>query len=68
MNEYLLNILCCPSTRQSLRPATEEELIRFRGMDPAWEEGLVTEDGRRAYPVRGGLPILLIDAARELTS
>ena len=49
----LLEVLVCPQTRKPLR------------YDRARRE-LVSEAARLAYPVRDGVPILLIDEAREL--
>lgn len=49
----LLEILVCPQTRTPLR------------YDRAKQE-LVSERARLAYPVRDGVPIMLIDEAREL--
>ncbi len=42
--------LVCPLTRQKLSDG---------------EGGLITEDGRRTYPVVGGVPILIADDARQ---
>jgi len=49
----LLEVLVCPQTRTPLR------------YDRAKQE-LVSERARLAYPVRDGVPIMLIDEAREL--
>ena len=49
----LLEVLVCPQSRKPLR------------YDKARQE-LVSEEARLAYPVRDGVPILLIDEAREL--
>lgn len=49
----LLEILVCPQTRTPLR------------YDRAKQE-LISERARLAYPVRDGVPIMLIDEAREL--
>jgi uncharacterized protein YbaR (Trm112 family) len=49
----LLEILVCPQSRGPLR------------YDRAKQE-LVSAQARLAYPVREGVPILLIDEAREL--
>jgi uncharacterized protein YbaR (Trm112 family) len=80
MKAELLSDLCCPETRQSLRVASEavianlNERIRAGGMrnragmpvDQACEGGLIREDGEVLYPVRQGLPILLISEAIPL--
>lgn len=80
MDNELLKILCCPETRQPLRPAPPEALaalnerirtggVRTRAGQPVTEPceaGLLREDGRVLYPVRGGLPILLLAEALEM--
>jgi uncharacterized protein YbaR (Trm112 family) len=49
----LLEVLVCPQTRTALRyDRTRQELI--------------SDAARLAYPVRDGVPIMLIDEAREL--
>ena len=74
MDAALLNLLCCPESHQPLRPASAAELaalneriragtVRNHAGQPvseALEAGLLREDGRVVYPVRRGLPILLI--------
>ena len=53
MNEDLLAVLVCPVTRTPLR----------------WDEQrqeLVSEAAALAYPVRDGVPIMLIEEARPL--
>lgn len=73
----LLEILVCPETRASIQPAGDDVLsrvnravangsLRTRGGDVVrepLEEGLVREDGRVLYPIRDGIPIMLIDEA-----
>ena len=49
----LLEILVCPLTKQSLSyDADAQELI--------------SKKARLAYPIRDGIPIMLVDEAREL--
>jgi uncharacterized protein YbaR (Trm112 family) len=49
----LLEVLTCPQTRKPLR------------YDKQRQE-LISDSARLAYPVRDGVPIMLIDEAREL--
>jgi uncharacterized protein YbaR (Trm112 family) len=77
MDDRLLEILCCPETRQPLRRAPAEVVaalndriragaVRNRAGQPVTEPceaGLLRADGRALYPVRGGLPILLVAEA-----
>jgi uncharacterized protein YbaR (Trm112 family) len=49
----LLEVLVCPMSRTPLRYDRERQ-------------ELVSESARLAYPVRDGVPIMLIDEAREL--
>lgn len=80
MDKELLDILCCPETRQDLRLAGTEELrdlnaaigrgdirdAQGRLVAEVVEDALVRADGIRAYPVRGGIPVLLVDEALVL--
>ena len=49
----LLEVLVCPQSRSTLRYDRERQ-------------ELISERARLAYPVRDGVPIMLIDEAREL--
>ena len=49
----LLEILICPQTRQPLRYNAETD-------------ELVSPKARLAYPIRGGIPIMLPEEARDL--
>ena len=53
MRPELLDILVCPLTRTKLR------------YDEAAQE-LVSDEARLAYPVRDGVPVMLIEEARRL--
>ncbi len=76
----LLEILVCPETGQPLTVASAELLERLnatvedgsavtRGGEAVTQpvtEGLVREDGRVLYPIRQGIPIMLIDESVEV--
>jgi len=75
ISKDLLAILCCPESHQPLTPAAAETLaalndriaagtVKNRQDQPVTEsieEGLVREDGKFLYPVRNGIPVLLIE-------
>ena len=52
INQKLLEILVCPKTHSSLVLHGDE---------------LISKDARLAYPIRDGIPIMLIEGARELS-
>lgn len=49
----LLEVLCCPVTRGPLRYDAEAE-------------ELISEQAGLAFPVRDGVPVMLVEEAREL--
>ncbi|MCL4178897.1 MAG: Trm112 family protein [Verrucomicrobia bacterium] len=77
-----LNLLCCPETHQALieiDPALIESLnagiaagkIRNRAKQPVVtriDGGLMREDRKYLYPVRGDIPVLLVDEAIPMDS
>ena len=67
LSEELISRLRCPETRQSLGVADDATLEKIRERcGREIEAALIRDDGRRAYPIRGGFPILLLDEAIEL--
>lgn len=73
VDRNLLDIVCCPVTHQPLELVPEALLARLneriekgllRAADDQQvverlEQALMTRDGRIAYPVRDGIPVLL---------
>ena len=80
VDPLLLEILVCPDSRQAVREAPAALVDRVnaairagrlssRGGEAVREPiegGLVREDGAWLYPVREGIPIMLIDEAIPL--
>lgn len=77
MDKRLLDILCCPVTKQPLRALTRAELdalnraIAGGGVRNAVAEavrtplaaGLITTDGKRVYRIDDDIPVMLTDEA-----
>jgi uncharacterized protein YbaR (Trm112 family) len=77
MKDELINILRCPETRQPLCVADPALIARLnsrftagalrhgagQGSIARIESGLVRADGRVLYPVRNGVPVLLVEEA-----
>jgi uncharacterized protein YbaR (Trm112 family) len=77
MDRKLLDILCCPSTKQPLALLAAPELAavnraiaagtvaRHDGSPQAaaLSEGLLTQDRRTIYRIEDGIPVLLADEA-----
>lgn len=75
IDKDLLSILACPETHQPLAEAGADLLQRLnaevaRGsvktragtaVKESIEGGLVRQDGKILYPIRDGIPVLLID-------
>ena len=71
----LLPLLACPASRQPLKEADAALLAKINAAIEASgllnvggekvtetiEGGLVREDGTVIYPIRGGIPVLLVD-------
>ena len=81
LDKELLDILCCPVTHSPLVPMSAAQLealgaaiaageIKDRGETVLTEpltEALVTRDGKVAYPVRDGIPVLIEEQGIALT-
>ena len=77
LDPELLKIMCCPETHQPIalaEPSLIEKLnqqivagqLKNRARQPVKEKidaGLVREDKKFLYPIRGNIPIMLIDEA-----
>ena len=80
IDKDLLAILICPESQQSLAEAGTEllarvnELVKKGGfankggaeVQEPLEAGLVRSDGRVLYPVRAGIPVLLVEEGLPL--
>jgi uncharacterized protein YbaR (Trm112 family) len=56
ISKDLLEILCCPITKQPLQEASAEELQKLN-----LEAALITADKKNAYPIRNNIPVLLAE-------
>jgi len=75
LDAQLLALLVCPETHQDValaQPAEVERLIQGirdgdvrtvagKEADAALEGALVRQDGAVAYPIRDGIPVMLVD-------
>ena len=80
LDAELLKILCCPETHQPVSPAPPQlletlnrEIAAGRVQNRAGQKvstkldgGLVREDRKYLYPIRGTIPVMLIDEALPL--
>jgi len=80
IDENLLKILVCPENKTSLRLADDQLVGKLNqaiaageltnrsgeGVTEPIEGGLVREDATLLYPVRDGIPVLIVDEAIPL--
>lgn len=81
IDSELLALLCCPETRQALRVADAELIgqvnqkissgsLSNKGAQPVkevLEAALITEDGKILYPIRQGIPVMLVEESISLS-
>lgn len=81
MDKKLLDIVCCPVTKLPLQLLDAGRLARLNdairagrvsneasdAVGEPLDEALVTRDGRLAYPVRDGIPILMEEECIRLS-
>ena len=76
MDDRLLDILCCPTSRVPVRRLTDAEIASINraaaagglrtqagGTVGGISAGLVTRDGRTVYRIDDGIPVMLADEA-----
>ena len=82
IDQKLLEIICCPETKQDLKVADEELISRLNELverkelknrikqpvEKKLDGGLIREDGKYLYPIIEEIPILLIDESIPLES
>lgn len=81
MDAELLKILYCPETHQEVRVAEASVVEQLNGkifagglknrsgeaVNEKLDGGLVRADGKFLYPIRGEIPVMLVDEAIPLT-
>lgn len=77
MDKKLLDILCCPASKQSLQLLTSDQLDAFnaaikggkavqldgQAVNKPLKEALLTRDGKLVYRIDDGIPVLLAEEA-----
>ena len=80
LDPRLLEILCCPESRQALALAPADLLVKVnagiasgavknragRPVAGPLVEALLSQDGKRLYPVVEGIPVMLVEESITL--
>ena len=80
ISDDVLKILCCPKTKlplaliasdtlKKINQAIEEGKVHYRTGELVLEQidgGLLRSDGKFLYPIKNGIPILLIDESIDV--
>jgi uncharacterized protein YbaR (Trm112 family) len=70
ISKDLLEILCCPATKQPLQEANAAELEKINSTLPQDKEkleaALITSDKKLAYPIKNKIPVLLAEESISL--
>jgi uncharacterized protein YbaR (Trm112 family) len=75
LDKRLLDILCCPATKQPVAPLSSAQLAAINRaidrrsvrsvdgstLDHPLAAGLLTRDGRTVYRIDDGIPVMLVD-------
>jgi uncharacterized protein YbaR (Trm112 family) len=81
LDKRLLDIICCPVTHQPLAPMQPAQLEALNAriaqagistlgdtvLTEALSEALVTRDGKLAYPLQDGIPMLIEECGIALS-
>jgi uncharacterized protein len=80
IDKRLLEILCCPSTRQPVQPLSAAQLAainaalgRLQHADGSdlpgpLKEGLITRDSKTVYRIDDGIPVMLAEQAVDVSA
>lgn len=80
IDDKLLEMICCPETKQDLKLADEKTISELNALvdknelqnrikqpvEKKLDGGLIREDGKYLYPIIEEIPILLIDESIPL--
>lgn len=75
IKKELLDILCCPVTKQPVEMLADDKLIRLNDLiargeiknvdgskvESKIDEALITTDGKTIYRIDDGIPVMLVD-------